>query len=89
MKDGTIRGIDLTPFLTQVPMEENMDRQQSDCPGINLFRFTESRGIPLCLRRWFIRMLCLLELIVDRRTQGVFAIETAVNELAENSIWIR
>ena len=64
MKDGTIRGIDRTPFLTQVPMG-NMDRQQSDCPGTNLFRFTEKQRHSALFTTWFIRMFCLLELIVD------------------------
>ena len=53
-----------TPFLTQVPMG-NMGRQQSDCPGTNLFRFTEKQRHSALFTMWFIRMLCLLELIVD------------------------
>ena len=78
-----------TPFLTQVPMG-NMDRQQSDCPGINLFRFTEKQRHSALFTTWFIRMLCLLELIVDMvQHRDFLPLRQQLMNWQKNSIWIR
>ena len=78
-----------TPFLTQVPMG-NMGRQQSDCPGINRFRFTEKQRHSALFTTWFIRMLCLLELIVDMvQHRDFLPLRRQLMNWQKNSIWIR